>query len=257
MPQRRGDPMHAISSRAETDTALRETMHDLRNLFGVVASARHMLDDKPSGERRALLLDAIEDAAVRGGRLTTAMLARGSDRNASCLDLNAHLRGLEPLMSARTGSNVTIRFEPCRSALPVKLDTAGLDAAVLELVANACCALPVSGDILVRTRRAGSRVWLMVADNGNGMSGDDLRHALAPTDKSAAHGTGLGRVRHFADSAHGRLSLRSRKAHGTLAVLNLPLVLKLTGSEAAATPPARRHNIRQEIRHEKRQSITA
>ncbi|EQB10847.1 hypothetical protein RLDS_25765 [Sphingobium lactosutens DS20] len=250
--------MHAISSRAETDVALRETMHDLRNLFGVVASARHMLDDKPSGERRALLLDAIEDAAVRGGKLTTAMLARrGSDRHASCLDLNTHLRDLEPLMSARAGRDVAIHFESCRSALPVKLDTAGLDAAVLELVANACSALPTSGDILVRTRRVGSRVWLMVADNGNGMSGDELRRALAPTEHPSAHGTGLGRVRHFAGNAHGSLRMRSRKARGTLAVLNLPLVLKLTGGEAAATPPARRHNIAQEIRHEKRQSITA
>ncbi len=44
----------------------RESIHDLRNLFGVVASARHMLDDGPPAERRALLLDAIEDARQQG-----------------------------------------------------------------------------------------------------------------------------------------------------------------------------------------------
>ncbi len=251
--------MHSVILHQVPDISTRETIHDLRNLFGVVASARHMLDDRPTGERRTLLLDAIEDAALRGGRLTSAMLGQGRrERAGACFDLNEHLAALGSLMRARAGRRVEIRFEPAEGALPVKLDPADLDAAILELVSNACAAFTKPGVIRIRTRRLGGRVRLLVADNGCGMSAAKLQNALHRLEQPAVNGTGLGRVRHFAQNAHGRLRFRSRENRGTIASLNLPLVLKVAGAETAATAPTRwNRKTRKEIRHEKRQSITA
>jgi signal transduction histidine kinase len=246
-----------IASHTVSDVTLRDTIHDLRNLFGVVASARHMLDDKPSSDRRMLLLDAIEDAALRGDRLTTAMLAQAApDHGGTPVDLNAHLRGLEPLMRAHGNRQVEIRFEPCVGPLPVKLDIAGLDAAVLELIANACSALSGTGTILIRTRCRERRAQLVIADNGQGMSTAQLDRALNPREKPAANGTGLARIGHFALNAEGSLRIRSRKARGTVACVNLPLVPRITGVETAGTLAAVRHKS-EKISDEKRCSIAA
>ena len=54
----------------------RENIHDLRNLFGIVSSASHLLERDPPPDRRAMLLDALSQAARRGGVLTTALLAK-------------------------------------------------------------------------------------------------------------------------------------------------------------------------------------
>ncbi len=54
----------------------RETVHDLRNLFTVIVSARRLLSKDRASERSEDLLAAIEDAAFRGSQLTTNLLAR-------------------------------------------------------------------------------------------------------------------------------------------------------------------------------------
>lgn len=218
----------------------RENIHDLRNLFGVVASARHLLDDSPAADRRTLLLDAIEDAALRGGRLTTDLLAAPAHvRTLNVLDLNHHLLSLEPLMRALAGRHAELRLTRCGQPLPAKLDFSDLDSAILELVANASAALAEPGRIIIRTKRVGSRLWLLVADTGRGMSLPELKLAQHGFKAAAATGTGLGRVQHFAQLAHGRLRLRSREQRGTVAVLILPLVLKLASRESAAMPSHR------------------
>src|SRR3546814_3385422 len=56
----------------------------------------------------------------------------------------------------------------CSSDL--RFDASALDAALVELVANARTALATGGRIIVRAKRAGRRLWVTVADTGKGMS---------------------------------------------------------------------------------------
>lgn len=236
----------------------RESIHDLRNLFGVVASARHMLDDGPPPERRILLLDAIEDAAMRGARLTTELLARRrASHMADKADLCHNLAGLEPLMGALAGRHAEIRMDLPACRLPVRFNPADFDAAVLELVANASAAIDGPGEILIRVKRIGKRVWLMVGDTGSGMTRLELERALRGSAIPSATGTGLGRVILFARSHHGRLRIRSRKGRGTVAFLNLPLVLKTARAESAVAFPCRRNSRPEENGHEKRRPTAA
>ncbi|MBC7667961.1 MAG: hypothetical protein H7236_05755 [Gemmatimonadaceae bacterium] len=58
------------------ESSHRETIHDLRNLFTVIVSARRLLGRDRTSPRGEDLLAAIEDAAFRGSQLTTNLLAR-------------------------------------------------------------------------------------------------------------------------------------------------------------------------------------
>jgi signal transduction histidine kinase len=217
------------SASAETNRSGRETIHDIRNLFGVVASASHMLEDGPTPARKAMLLGAIEDAATRGARLTTDLLGRAVDEpRCATVDLNDELRALEGLLRALAGCRAEIHMDLSDLALPVKVNRSGLEATMLELVTNACAAFRSPGSISIRTRRAGRRAWICIGDNAVGMKPSVLRNAMSGPTNGSAGGNGLHRVRRFVGESHGRLHIRSREGQGTVAVISLPLVLGLT-----------------------------
>lgn len=212
----------------------RENIHDLRNLFGIVASGSHLLEGRLTAEKRSLILDAISDAARRGGHLTTALLAKDANPMLKSLDLNEHLGQLEGLLAAQAAPGLEICLDISSTRSPVKLDAASLDAAILELVANARTAVRAGGTIHVRSKRIGRRVWILVADTGVGASRASLDAILAGETKAGANGSGLRRVRRFAEAAHGRLLIRSRQGCGTVAALALPVTLFLGARSEAA-----------------------
>lgn len=226
--------MSSMPAIATGSPSEREIVHDLRNLFGVVASAGHLLEDDPQGIRRTRLLEAIEDAASRGSQLTTALLASAEPRPRVRIDVNARIASLEPMMHALAG-RAAVHFERSPIPLPARLDAAGLDAAVLELVANARNALAAWNQVIVRARPAGKRIWLTVADDGDGMTAAELAEALR--GRGAARGNGLARVAEFVRNAHGRMRIRTRKGTGTAVTISLPMILGMAGVQHPAPAP--------------------
>ncbi|AOH87068.1 hypothetical protein AWL63_23050 (plasmid) [Sphingomonas panacis] len=218
------DDCSVCSTDCTAITLDREAIHDLRNLFGIVASARHMLDDDPNAERRAMLLAAIESAALRGGDLTTKLLTRAPSTDANRIDdINQHVISLQPMIQALAGRQANIVFDLATIPIPVRLKHGDLDAALLELVANARKAMGNSGRIMIGTRRAGACLWLSVADDGRGMDEVSLVRLTHSNERPAAHGSGFARVRRFAESAQGRLRIRSGENKGTIVCLILPV----------------------------------
>jgi signal transduction histidine kinase len=236
--------------------ATREAIHDLRNLFGIVASARHLLDDAPAEEKRHQLLDAISEAAMRGGALTTDLLARHQPDHATrSVDVNREIERLEPLLRASIGAEAVLELDLCARRPRVRVDRDELEAVIIELLINARAACPGAARIRLRTRYRCERLWLTVADNGCGMGHADLERLLTHVAKPGARGTGFGRVRSFVGKAHGRLNVRSRAGRGTVVSLNLPTVLSLAADEPAVL--RERRSLLKEYDHEDRQPIAA
>lgn len=211
----------------------RGLIHDLRNLFGVVASAKHMLEDGPAGPRRDSLLAAIEDAAWRGGQLTTKLLAAAEAEAPTMFDIGNRILMMAPMIRAMAGHHADVRFDLDKARAVVKLVPAWFEAAILELVSNASASLHLPGHILVGLRVQGKRVRITITDDGCGMDKARAEHALEHHHNAGARGTGLRRVRHFARSGHGSMRLRSRAGHGTIVTLTLPLVLPSTPDKPA------------------------
>ncbi|WP_404710400.1 ATP-binding protein [Sphingomonas sp. MMS24-J13] len=232
----------------------RQSIHDLRNLFGIIASASNLLGDDPSDERRAQLLDAIAGAALRGGHLTTQLLAATGGIE-QLFDINDHLRSLESMLRAIGGRDIVIRLDLAARPIAMKLDPDAIEAAVLELVTNAKAACAPGDTVTIRTRFVRHRLWLFVVDNGHGMDSAALRDCLA-AKSPAAHGTGIGRIRRFSQDAAGRFHISSRPGHGTVVCLKLPTALTLVADEAGAAS-RRCLSPRKEMPREERQSIAA
>ncbi|WP_425998122.1 ATP-binding protein [Caulobacter sp. DWR1-3-2b1] len=104
----------------------------------------------------------------------------------------------------------------------------------MELVRNARTAIDGNGAITVRARSVGDRIWLTVADTGRGMSPLALQGALNAFKTASAHGTGLGRVQHFARQAGGHVRIRSREGQGAVISIILPMSPFGTVAQSAA-----------------------
>lgn len=224
----RGAIVTAIPA-STANSAFRERAHDLRNLFGVIASARHLLDDGPDEPRRRQILDAIEEAAQRGGALTTSMLEAGTETQRVSFDPRDRLAHLEPLLRTIAGHGNVLILELGDVGAAIRVVPDRFDHVVIELVANARVALTRPGTIRLRLRARHGRIRLTVTDSGCGMTAEACHALMTRVPPPSAHGTGFQQVRRFAEEIHGRLRLRSRPGRGTLVAIDLPAMLRLKG----------------------------
>jgi CheY-like chemotaxis protein len=123
-------------------------------------------------------------------------------------------------------------------------DEGALREMLTNLIFNAVDAIPGDGTITVRTRRAGERVVLQVADTGAGMSEAVRRRCLEPfftTKGEAGSGLGLSMVYGVVSRHRGELAIDSKAGEGTTVTISLPLAAASGSSSAAApvVPPPR------------------
>jgi two-component system sensor histidine kinase RegB len=102
--------------------------------------------------------------------------------------------------------------------------------ALIALTRNALEASAPDSIVRVMAQQAGERFQFVVSDHGKGMSPGTLRRIGEPffTTKEPGKGMGLGTflVRSLAEQLGGTLTFESTPHTGTLATLELPLILK-------------------------------
>jgi K+-sensing histidine kinase KdpD len=216
----------------------RKVVHDLRNLFSLIAAATYLLGRNRGGTRQAELLKAINEAAAQGGKLTTELLVTTSPASQiTTICVGETLHRLGPMMRAVTADAAMLTVDNAEQVW-LRTTAADFEATVLEIVTNAANAHATT--IKIRARRCGKRVWLLFGDNGCGMSASLLSRAQRGKERAGAHGTGLARVHRFADDSQGRVFIRSRPLIGTTIALALPCLPQVDENhviEAQSTRP--------------------
>ena len=248
---------HEVQERRRVEAALAEARrleslgrltggvaHDFNNLLQVVAGSEaliRMLLAKAPDQRVDRALDSIRRAAGHGAALTQQLLAyaRRQPLASVALELQAHLHATVDLVQRSLDPAVDLELKLSAGLWPVLADPAQLDAAILNLVGNACDAMPAGGTLLLAARNvvlpsatlpeadqlAGDYVCLTLTDSGGGMSEEIARQAFEPffTTKPVGKGTGLGlsQVYGFAIQSQGQAFIR-RERQGTTVGLVLP-----------------------------------
>ena len=170
----------------------------------------------------------------RAAQLTRRLLAfaRRQPLMPACVELNAVVHSMAELFEDTLGGGMALDVDLYGEPLYAMCDTAQLEMALLNLVANARDAMAEDGRlrITVRPFAAGGDeppcVGLVVEDNGMGMSPGIATRAFDPffTTKPPGQGTGLGlsMVHGFAQQSHGAVQLHSVPGQGTRVELRLP-----------------------------------
>ncbi|MGN7872410.1 PAS domain S-box protein [Roseateles sp. 22389] len=214
--------------------------HDFNNLLGVLSNGLVLLRNMTAYAGEGRLLDTMELAVDRGGRLVQQLLsfAKQQPLEKHPCDLSRIIASFEAVLR-RAGSGETVLELALDRSLPrVLVDSTQFEAAILNLVANAFDATAPGGRIVVSTGTsdlggndigrlpAGRYVRVSVSDNGQGMSSATRQCAVEPffTTKGPGKGSGLGLSQVFGmvQQCAGDLRIDSTEGRGTTVTMYLP-----------------------------------
>jgi signal transduction histidine kinase/CheY-like chemotaxis protein len=225
--------------------------HDLNNLLTIILgnaelarSDSGVVDDGALGE--------IRGAAERAAALTRRLLAFGRRQMYSpgLIDVGLTVVAFEPLLRRLLPEDIALVLEREAAPTPIVGDPAQLEQVVLNLVANARDALPEGGIVRVASspvvparfaREPGlppDAIWLVVSDDGAGMTREVKAHLFEPffTTKAPAKGTGLGlaTVHGIVTQCDGKIFVDSAPGKGTSFAIAFPRAH--AGARAASAP---------------------
>ena len=142
------------------------------------------------------------------------------DLTQACDQFALRFRGMLP-------ASVHLALDLSTVPVPVELDPAGLEHALLNLVLNARQAMPDGGTVSLEVRAANGAGEVTVRDTGTGIPPALHGMVFKPwfTTKPRGQGTGLGlaAVELFARASAGRVSVDSREGEGAAFSLSFPL----------------------------------
>lgn len=196
--------------------------HDFNNLLTVIDGyARMTLEDMAAAEPLRGSLEEILKAVARATSLTRQILAfsRRHSAQPQVLDLNQVVRNMEKMLRRLLSENIELRTALTAEPVRLKADQAQMEQVIMNLVVNACDAMPHGGVVTIETGMAADgAATLVVSDTGRGMDSDTQLHLFEPffTTKAAGKGTGLGlsMVHEIVSRARGRITVESQPGCG-------------------------------------------
>ena len=232
--------------------------HDFNNLLTVIKGHSDMLLErvKPPDPLFANS-EQIQKAANRAASLTRQLLAfsRRQVLQPRVVDLNALIKDMGPFLKRLIREDIQFDLQLGEGLARVKADPGQLEQVLLNLTVNASDAMPMGGDLTIRTSEVavdaeyastrpalepGSHVLLRVSDTGHGMDAATKARIFEPffTTKDQGKGTGLGlaTVYGVVKQSNGFIYVDSAVGQGTQFEIYLPLVdEKLVQDQAKKT----------------------
>src|SRR5436309_762322 len=180
---------------------------------------------------------------LANAREIVAVMARGAERTAAIVkDLRSFSRlgeATRKRVDLHVGLEVSLRLLEPRwrdrieihrdygTLSPVECDPGQVNQVFMNLLANACDAIPERGNVWITTRAAGEQVRVTIRDDGVGMTPEMAGRIFDPffTTKDVGGGTGLGlAISHGVVAAHGgRIEVESAPGKGATFRVSLPL----------------------------------
>jgi PAS domain S-box-containing protein len=205
--------------------------HEVKNPLNAMAIHLEILKEKlgPSSEGVQENLAILESEIRRLDRVVQGFLKfiRPRELALKSVDLNALLQGAIGLLEAEWGpKGVRFAFRLDAGFPPVTADEELLHQAFLNILLNACQAMPSGGTITATTTRdPGQFGQVTITDEGVGIPPEDLDKIfrLYYTTKPEGSGIGLSLVYRIVQQHDGSIDVSSEVGRGTTMTVRLPV----------------------------------
>jgi PAS domain S-box-containing protein len=263
---------HDVTAKMKAEEALRQSQrmegigqltggvaHDFNNVLTAVLGSLQLAAKRVEDPRARQLMDNAVQAAERGAKLTSQLLAfsRRQRLEPLAVDVNAMIERMGGLFASTLGGTVKVEKALAEGLAPALADPAQLELALLNLALNARDAMPSGGVLRLSTAQVtvasarsasepepGRYIALTVKDTGPGMGEDVMERAFEPffTTKPLGKGSGLGlsQVLGLAKQLGGGVRLDSEPGRGVEVTVYLPISPAKQGApqiDLPAEPP--------------------
>jgi two-component system cell cycle sensor histidine kinase/response regulator CckA len=230
--------------------------HDFNNLLTIILGyAQLFLGNLPPTDPGREPMGQILKAAERAAALTRQLLAFGRKQILSpvVLDLNSLLTELEKMLRRLIGADIELTTVFQSDLGRVKVDSGQVEQIIINLVVNACDAMPGGGRLTIHTDNTclselqvrqhaelppGPYALLAVTDTGSGMDEATKARVFEPffTTKEVGKGTGLGLATVFGiiKQSGGFIEVDSVLGSGSTFRIYLPQIRETACLEEAA-----------------------
>jgi len=211
--------------------------HEINNpLGGILAFAQLLLKESREQKNEELTADLkeIENAAIRCKKIVADLLdfsRMSKDKEYAPVDVNKLIQNVIPFIRSEIKSlNVDLEVEVRADIPKVQGISNRLQQVFLNLMTNACHAMPKGGNLKLTTEatRDRKRVIVRVRDTGEGIPDDIQDRIFDPffTTKIPGKGTGLGlSISYRIIKEHGgSIEVESDKDRGATFTILLPAV---------------------------------
>lgn len=202
--------------------------HEVKNPLNAMTIHLELLKEKLDGspEEVQQSLDVIGSEIRRLDRVVQRFLRfiRPEELSVKLLDLNALLTDIASLLEAEWregGVAFTFQFDPTLPLIPA--DEELLRQAFLNILLNACQAMPDGGKVKMSTEREDGFVNVSITDTGVGIAPEDLDKIfrLYYTTKPGGSGIGLSMVYRIVQMHDGVIDVFSGADQGTTLTVRL------------------------------------
>jgi len=218
--------------------------HDFNNMLTVIGGyasllARQLPGDSEVSDDVRTILEASNQAADLSRQLLA--FSRRQILRPEVVDLNQQIHKLNKLLRRVVREDIDIDLELAESLPAVKTDPGQIEQILMNLVINACDAMPGGGQILIRSGHRlfnetfvskhkgslpGEYSWFSIQDSGEGIPPKLLEKIFLPffTTKTQGKGTGLGlaTVYGIVKQSRGYIDVSSSPDEGTCFTIYLP-----------------------------------
>lgn len=221
--------------------------HDFNNILaGILGNVGILEMEVPKDSSQYAICKNIEQASLRAAELCKQMLAYSGRGQFVLANVDAAwlVRDTLQLIRASVPKNVALDIEPTQKKFPVEVDVSQIRQVVMNLAINAAEAMGGKSGIVrihmdttrisssemvalavVPPDNSGDFVLIEVADNGSGVSPENLKRIFDPffTTKFTGRGLGLAAVQGIVRGHKGGLAVTSELGRGTTFRFFLPL----------------------------------
>lgn len=231
--------------------------HDFNNLLNVILGySELLLADPETSESQRRKIEKIRKAGDTAGGLTRQLLAFGRKQvlQPKALDLNEIIGNADGFLPRLVKDDVSLSTSLYPGLMAIMADPVQVEQILLNLVINACDAMPNGGKLHIQTENVaveeslapklgvapGPFVRLTISDTGTGMAEEIRAHIFEPfyTTKAVGKGSGLGlaTVYGIIKQSGGYIDVDSKVGRGTSFQVYLPATRLATSRELP--PPA-------------------
>lgn len=222
--------LKSIEKFAATGRIARTMAHEVRNPLTNISLASEQLKEITGQQEEAdMLLDMIGRNVNRINQLVSDLLnsTRFAQLEYTHENINELLDETLELAKDRIDLNhIQVSKFYARDLCTVYVDKEKIKLAFLNIIVNAIEAMErTSGQLEIRTRKAGAKCQVEIHDNGIGMDEETVQRLFEPyfTGKLSGNGLGLTNTQNIILNHKGNIQVKSKVGQGTVFIVTLAL----------------------------------